>query len=52
VVEQVIGQLTADEGQGESPLDVLIRQLQNQPDERRDQEREPEGEGGTFHSFI
>uniref|UniRef100_A0A8C7LIL3 Bromodomain and WD repeat domain containing 3 n=1 Tax=Oncorhynchus kisutch TaxID=8019 RepID=A0A8C7LIL3_ONCKI len=34
-------------GQGESPLDVLIRQLQNQPDERRDQEREPEGEGGT-----
>nr|XP_046160043.1 bromodomain and WD repeat-containing protein 3-like isoform X2 [Oncorhynchus gorbuscha] len=45
VVEQVIGQLTADEGQGESPLDVLIRQLQNQPDERRDQEREPEGEG-------
>uniref|UniRef100_A0A8C7V4J9 Bromo domain-containing protein n=1 Tax=Oncorhynchus mykiss TaxID=8022 RepID=A0A8C7V4J9_ONCMY len=43
----VIGQLTADEGQGESPLDVLIRQLQNQPDERRDQEREPEGEGGT-----
>uniref|UniRef100_A0A8C7URC7 Bromo domain-containing protein n=1 Tax=Oncorhynchus mykiss TaxID=8022 RepID=A0A8C7URC7_ONCMY len=50
VVEQVIGQLTADEGQGESPLDVLIRQLQNQPDERRDQEREPEGEGGTFHT--
>uniref|UniRef100_A0A8C8EVW1 Bromo domain-containing protein n=1 Tax=Oncorhynchus tshawytscha TaxID=74940 RepID=A0A8C8EVW1_ONCTS len=31
----------------QSPLDVLIRQLQNQPDERRDQEREPEGEGGT-----
>uniref|UniRef100_A0A8C8ET42 Bromo domain-containing protein n=1 Tax=Oncorhynchus tshawytscha TaxID=74940 RepID=A0A8C8ET42_ONCTS len=48
VVEQVIGQLTADEGPGESPLDVLIRQLQNQPDERRDQEREPEGEGGTL----
>uniref|UniRef100_A0A8C8EV74 Bromo domain-containing protein n=1 Tax=Oncorhynchus tshawytscha TaxID=74940 RepID=A0A8C8EV74_ONCTS len=37
----------SDEGPGESPLDVLIRQLQNQPDERRDQEREPEGEGGT-----
>uniref|UniRef100_A0A674A4L3 Bromodomain and WD repeat domain containing 3 n=1 Tax=Salmo trutta TaxID=8032 RepID=A0A674A4L3_SALTR len=46
----VIGQLTADEAQGESPLDVLIRQLQNQPDERRDQEREPEGEGEVVGS--
>uniref|UniRef100_A0A674BQK8 Bromodomain and WD repeat domain containing 3 n=1 Tax=Salmo trutta TaxID=8032 RepID=A0A674BQK8_SALTR len=47
VVEQVIGQQTAEEGHGESPLDVLIRQLQNQPDERRDQDGLPEGEGGT-----
>uniref|UniRef100_A0A3P8XZC1 Bromo domain-containing protein n=1 Tax=Esox lucius TaxID=8010 RepID=A0A3P8XZC1_ESOLU len=41
--EQVIGQQTAEEGQGESPLDVLIRQLQNQPGERQDQQ-EPEAE--------
>uniref|UniRef100_A0AAR2JN08 Bromo domain-containing protein n=1 Tax=Pygocentrus nattereri TaxID=42514 RepID=A0AAR2JN08_PYGNA len=34
VVEQVIGQQTADEGQEESPLDSLIRRLQNQQDER------------------
>ncbi|KAI4892671.1 hypothetical protein NFI96_022685, partial [Prochilodus magdalenae] len=34
VVEQVIGQQTADEGQEESPLDNLIRQLQHQQDER------------------
>uniref|UniRef100_A0A674A5Q7 Bromodomain and WD repeat domain containing 3 n=1 Tax=Salmo trutta TaxID=8032 RepID=A0A674A5Q7_SALTR len=34
----------------QSPLDVLIRQLQNQPDERRDQEREPEGEGEVVGS--
>uniref|UniRef100_A0A8B9JV82 Bromodomain and WD repeat domain containing 3 n=1 Tax=Astyanax mexicanus TaxID=7994 RepID=A0A8B9JV82_ASTMX len=34
VVEQVIGQQTVDEGQEESPLDSLIRQLQNQQDER------------------
>uniref|UniRef100_A0AAR2LX44 Bromo domain-containing protein n=1 Tax=Pygocentrus nattereri TaxID=42514 RepID=A0AAR2LX44_PYGNA len=31
---QVIGQQTADEGQEESPLDSLIRRLQNQQDER------------------
>uniref|UniRef100_A0A8B9R9Y7 Bromodomain and WD repeat domain containing 3 n=1 Tax=Astyanax mexicanus TaxID=7994 RepID=A0A8B9R9Y7_ASTMX len=31
---QVIGQQTVDEGQEESPLDSLIRQLQNQQDER------------------
>uniref|UniRef100_A0A4W5LUL4 Bromodomain and WD repeat domain containing 3 n=1 Tax=Hucho hucho TaxID=62062 RepID=A0A4W5LUL4_9TELE len=47
VVEQVIGQQTAEEGPGESPLDVLIRQLQNHPDERRYQDGVPEGEGGT-----
>uniref|UniRef100_A0A6Q2YSU0 Bromo domain-containing protein n=1 Tax=Esox lucius TaxID=8010 RepID=A0A6Q2YSU0_ESOLU len=46
VVEQVIGQQTAEEGQGESPLDVLIRQLQNQPGERQDQQ-EPEAERVT-----
>lgn len=34
MVEQVIGQQTADEGQEESPLDNLIRQLQHQQDER------------------
>lgn len=34
VVEQVIGQQTVDEGQEESPLDNLIRQLQHQQDER------------------
>ncbi|GAA6108915.1 bromodomain and WD repeat-containing protein 3 isoform X2, partial [Tachysurus ichikawai] len=34
VVEQVIGQQTADEGQEESPLDNLIRQLQNQQDDQ------------------
>lgn len=34
VVEQVIGQQTADESQEESPLDDLIRQLQHQQDER------------------
>uniref|UniRef100_A0A4W5LVQ0 Bromodomain and WD repeat domain containing 3 n=1 Tax=Hucho hucho TaxID=62062 RepID=A0A4W5LVQ0_9TELE len=44
---QVIGQQTAEEGPGESPLDVLIRQLQNHPDERRYQDGVPEGEGGT-----
>ncbi|XP_073808252.1 bromodomain and WD repeat-containing protein 3 isoform X3 [Danio rerio] len=37
VVEQVIGQQTADESQEESPLDDLIRQLQNQQDERVNQ---------------
>uniref|UniRef100_A0AAY4EPM8 Bromo domain-containing protein n=1 Tax=Denticeps clupeoides TaxID=299321 RepID=A0AAY4EPM8_9TELE len=34
VVEQVIGQQTADEEQEDSPLDNLIRQLQHQQDER------------------
>ncbi len=34
VVEQVIGQQTADESQEESPLDDLIRQLQHQQDDR------------------
>uniref|UniRef100_A0A673HXJ0 Bromodomain and WD repeat-containing protein 3-like n=1 Tax=Sinocyclocheilus rhinocerous TaxID=307959 RepID=A0A673HXJ0_9TELE len=34
VVEQVIGQQTAEESQEESPLDDLIRQLQHQQDER------------------
>ena len=52
VVEQVIGQQTAEEGHGESPLDVLIRELQNQPDERRDQDGVPEGEGGTCQSHV
>lgn len=33
-MEQVIGQQTADEGQEESPLDNLIRQLQHQQDEQ------------------
>lgn len=33
-MEQVIGQQTADEGQEDSPLDNLIRQLQHQQDER------------------
>jgi len=35
VVEQVIGQQTAEDSQEESPLDDLIRQLQNQQDEHR-----------------
>ncbi|XP_051543568.1 bromodomain and WD repeat-containing protein 3-like isoform X1 [Myxocyprinus asiaticus] len=34
VVEQVIGQQTAEDSQEESPLDDLIRQLQHQQDER------------------
>uniref|UniRef100_A0A8C2DNF4 Bromodomain and WD repeat domain containing 3 n=1 Tax=Cyprinus carpio TaxID=7962 RepID=A0A8C2DNF4_CYPCA len=33
MVEQVVGQQTADESQEESPLDDLIRQLQHQQDE-------------------
>lgn len=35
VVEQVIGQQTAEDSQEESPLDDLIRQLQHQQDEHR-----------------
>lgn len=35
VVEQVIGQQTAEDSQEESPLDDLIRQLQHQHDEQR-----------------
>lgn len=33
MVEQVIGQQTAEDSQEESPLDDLIRQLQHQQDE-------------------
>ncbi len=36
VVEQVIGQQTADESLEESPLDDLIRQLQHQQDDGLD----------------
>ncbi len=36
VVEQVIGQQTADESLEESPLDDLIRQLQHQQDDQLD----------------
>lgn len=35
VVEQVIGQQTAEDSQEESPLDDLIRQLQHHQDEQR-----------------
>ncbi|KAG5843506.1 hypothetical protein ANANG_G00151650 [Anguilla anguilla] len=45
VVEQVIGQQTAGEEPEESPLDGLIRQLQNRQDEAQDSQAEPEAPG-------
>lgn len=59
MVEQVIGQQTADEGQEESPLDNLIRQLQHQQDERLNSENQAEGQdtvtrlvySGLFYRF-
>uniref|UniRef100_A0A669DRE7 Bromodomain and WD repeat domain containing 3 n=1 Tax=Oreochromis niloticus TaxID=8128 RepID=A0A669DRE7_ORENI len=42
---QVLGQQTAENG--ESPLDNLIRQLQNEQDERQNAERQAEGEEGA-----
>ena len=45
VVEQVMDQQTAENG--ESILDNIIRQLQNQQDEQQNTERPPGEEGGT-----
>lgn len=50
LVEQVLGQQTAENG--ESPLDNLIRQLQNEQDERQNAEREAEGEEGVCFLFF
>lgn len=46
MVEQVLGQQTGENG--ESLLDSLIRQLQNEQDERDNSEGPPEGEAGMF----
>uniref|UniRef100_A0AAR2KAN6 Bromo domain-containing protein n=1 Tax=Pygocentrus nattereri TaxID=42514 RepID=A0AAR2KAN6_PYGNA len=45
---QVIGQQTADEGQEESPLDSLIRRLQNQQDERLNSGNQQAAAGGPL----
>lgn len=50
LVEQVLGQQTSENG--ESPLDNLIRQLQNEQDERQNVEREAEGEEGVCFVFF
>lgn len=48
LVEQVIGQQTTENG--ESILDSLIRQLQNEQDERHNAERQAgEEQGGGMH---
>uniref|UniRef100_A0A8C8E3C7 Bromodomain and WD repeat domain containing 3 n=1 Tax=Oryzias sinensis TaxID=183150 RepID=A0A8C8E3C7_9TELE len=50
LVEQVLGQQTTENG--ESLLDSLIRQLQNEQDERQNAEQLVEAEDGTFlHNF-
>lgn len=46
LVEQVLGQQTAENG--ESLLDNLIRQLQNEQDERQNAEEPAGGELGRF----
>uniref|UniRef100_A0A8D3EDX9 Bromodomain and WD repeat domain containing 3 n=1 Tax=Scophthalmus maximus TaxID=52904 RepID=A0A8D3EDX9_SCOMX len=46
LVEQVLGQQTAENG--ESLLDNLIRQLQNEQDERQNEEQQEEEAGGMF----
>lgn len=46
LVEQVLGQQTAENG--ESLLDNLIRQLQNEQDERQNTEGQPEDAEGVF----
>lgn len=43
----MIGQQTSEEEQEESPLDDLIRQLQQQQDERLNSAQQPAGEGQT-----
>uniref|UniRef100_A0A8D3B5Q3 Bromodomain and WD repeat domain containing 3 n=1 Tax=Scophthalmus maximus TaxID=52904 RepID=A0A8D3B5Q3_SCOMX len=45
---QVLGQQTAENG--ESLLDNLIRQLQNEQDERQNEEQQEEEAGGMFHA--
>lgn len=47
LVEQVLGQQTAENR--ESMLDNLIRQLQNEQDERQNVEEEADGAEGLFH---
>lgn len=47
LVEQVLGQQTAENG--ESLLDNLIRQLQNEQDERQNTEEQAEEEEGMFY---
>ena len=47
MVEQVLGQQTAENR--ESLLDSLIRQLQNEQDERQNTEQEAEEEEGMFY---
>uniref|UniRef100_A0A665UA25 Bromodomain and WD repeat domain containing 3 n=1 Tax=Echeneis naucrates TaxID=173247 RepID=A0A665UA25_ECHNA len=49
LVEQVLGQQTAD---GESILDNLIRQLQNEQDERQNAERQAEEAEGMFQGIL
>lgn len=46
LVEQVLGQQTAENG--ESLLDNLIRQLQNEQDERQNAEQQDEEAEGAF----
>lgn len=46
LVEQVLGQQTAENG--ESLLDNLIRQLQNEQDERQNTEQQAEEAVGMF----
>lgn len=56
MVEQVLGQQTTENR--ESLLDNLIRQLQNEQDERQNPQQQPEEAEGTFqftlchHIFI
>ena len=47
LVEQVLGQQTAENG--ESLLDNLIRQLQNEQDGRQNAEQQDEESVGRFH---
>lgn len=51
-MEQVIGQQTAEEGQEESPLDNLIRQLQHQQDGRLGSGNPAAGREITQHGSL
>lgn len=50
LVEQVLGQQTAENE--ENLLDNLIRQLQNEQDERQNQEQRAEGEEGMYYLIL